>query len=240
LKASHQQAIEASSANAASLQARAAESPSAEWRDLRPEAAAQLQLKNEIDNKNNQNGALATQLKQSASKPIQLFRAAPGTAEAGGNVPITLDADTFVKKHVATDDADAVTKTQARIDDSNAPQSMAEGTLANSLATQADWIAAMDADTTVLPPTDSWGPGIDYTEDDSGRAVNLGPIAVDGWEAQGTSGSITATSRRISKYVAGDWKVESDDSESDEEESKSDSGSDAAPNVSLTIDHLTQ
>lgn len=196
-----------------------------EFQDLRPEAIAQRQLRDAIKAQGNP----PTQLQSNSMQPIQLFNGAAETAQAGAQIDIELDDDTFVTKHVAADAGEAVTKTEARIA-GDAPQSMKDGNLANSLSTEANWLAAMNADTTVIPDADEWGG--DYgTDDDTGYARDLGPLTVQGWEAQGTAGNVAATATPITKNVAGTWTVENPEAEEGAEA--------AAPDVSIVIDHLT-
>lgn len=230
MKVPHQEASSASRASGSVTQAVAEESESTSvFQDLRPEAAAQRKLRDDINAQNNTNQPLAAQLQSISAQPIQLFNGATGTARAGASIPITLDAETFVASHVAADAAEAVTKTEARIA-GDAPQSMKNGTLANSLSTQANWLAAMNADTTVIPSEDEWGG--DYGTDDATEYVrDLGPLTVQGWEAQGTAGNVAATATPITKNVAGTWTVENPEAE--------EGVAAAAPDVSIVIDHLT-
>lgn len=65
----------------------------------------------------------------------------------------------FRKKHVAADANQARQVTGARIDEGK-PQAMVNGTLANTTATQEEWIAAIDKSSAVIPDQDAWSGGM--------------------------------------------------------------------------------
>lgn len=164
---------------------------------------------------------------------IQRFRGAAGTAEAAAEVPMTLN-HLFVANHVAEDEGEAITKTNARIL-GNGPQAMKNGVLANSLAPLADWTTAINNSTVVLPPQEDWGGelGFDNANDYGDK---LTEVAVTGWEAKGTANAVTATDKAISKFVGGRWTVAGGTTTDD----SNDNASAAATHVTVDIDHCTQ
>ncbi|HML99193.1 MAG TPA: hypothetical protein PKD75_11990 [Tepidiformaceae bacterium] len=81
--------------------------------------------------------------------------------------------DAFKQKHVAEDPKGAIAKTGARID-AGKPPAMVAGTLGNTVATEANWKAAIDASTAVIPDQKDWS---------GGMAVKL-----SGWDAKRVPG----------------------------------------------------
>jgi hypothetical protein len=81
--------------------------------------------------------------------------------------------DAFKQKHVADDPKGAIAKTGARID-SGKPPAMVTGTLGNTVATEANWKAAIDASTAVIPDQKDWSGGL--------------PIKLSGWDAKRVPG----------------------------------------------------
>ncbi len=81
--------------------------------------------------------------------------------------------DAFKQKHVAEDAKGAIAKTGARID-SGKPPAMVAGTLGNTVATEANWKAAIDASTAVIPDQKDWSGGM--------------PIKLSGWDAKRVPG----------------------------------------------------
>lgn len=81
--------------------------------------------------------------------------------------------DAFKQKHVAEDAKGAIAKTGARID-SGKPPAMVAGTLGNTVATEANWKAAIDASTAVIPDQKDWSGGL--------------AIQLNGWDAKRVPG----------------------------------------------------
>ncbi len=81
--------------------------------------------------------------------------------------------DAFKQKHVAEDAKGAIAKTGARID-SGKPPAMVAGTLGNTVATEANWKAAIDASTAVIPDRKDWSGGM--------------AIKLNGWDAKRVPG----------------------------------------------------
>lgn len=100
-------------------------------------------------------------------------------------------SDAFKKKHVAADEGKARAVTGARID-SGKPPSMVQGRLANTVATEADWLAAIDASTATIPDQDNWAGDM--------------AIALNGWEAKRTGPrSITVTALNAGARTIGGY-----------------------------------
>ncbi len=144
------------------------------------------------------------------NQAIQRWLGGQGTNQKGKKVPITFHQE-FIDKHIAATVAEAKTKTLARINNGPALQSMKDGTMGNTVATEAAWTAAIEASTDVLPPEGKWEPSFG---DDEGRIIHLG-VALDGWEVTRDSPTAqSATAREFGstrRTIGGDWTVTDND-----------------------------
>jgi hypothetical protein len=144
---------------------------------------------------------------------IQRFLGARGTNLAGQNVPVTFEQD-FTDKHIAANAQGAITNTLNRINNNNAPSSMKDGTLANTVATQAAWTAAIDASQEKMPPLKDWEPDIgDYKDKFDNWVLTL----ADAWEVTRTDpGADRAQTARTNvvkghkRAVSGSWEIVND------------------------------
>lgn len=100
----------------------------------------------------------------------------------------------FKSKHVAEDEKTAISITGARIE-SGKPAAMVNGSLANTVAKEADWIAAIDESTAVIPDQDAWQGGL--------------ALKVTGWNAKRVPGQrkinlegIAADDRTVGGFMA--------------------------------------
>jgi hypothetical protein len=146
------------------------------------------------------------------NQAIQRWLGAQGTNQKakGEKVPVTFDQE-FVDKHIAATVGQAKTKTLGRINNGDAPQSMKEGNMGNTVATEAAWKAAIDASTDVLPPEGKWEPS---WGDDGERIHNLG-VTISGWEVT-RDGPVaqSASAKEISgtkRSIGGNWTVTNND-----------------------------
>lgn len=115
--------------------------------------------------------ARAQRLSLPASAALEGLQRLAGNRATSGQVQRLIDA--FKQKHVAEDPKGAIAKTGARID-AGKPPAMVAGTLGNTVATEANWKAAIDASTAVIPDQKDWS---------GGMAVKL-----SGWDAKRVPG----------------------------------------------------
>lgn len=162
---------------------------------------------------------------------VQRLKGAKGTAQEDKPVPYTLNQE-FITKHVANNIGEAVSVTEARID-TGGPPGIVAGTAPNNLAKRADWESAIDNSDALVPPAGEWS-GEDYGDTSDNWEERLVKVEVNGWEAIGTKGNVTAKVANNKKYLGGKWSVTN--CKFDE---KSDSYIDATGNVSVDISHLT-
>jgi hypothetical protein len=78
----------------------------------------------------------------------------------------------FKKKHVAENETSARAITGARIDEGK-PAAMVTGSLGNTTAKEADWLAAVNKSEAVIPDQDAWSGGM--------------AVKVTGWDAKRTA-----------------------------------------------------
>lgn len=162
--------------------------------------------------------------------PIQLFKGAEGTNQADADIPFTF-AQEFTDKHIAADSAGAVANTQTRIDndDDRGGQSIKAGNIGNTVATNAVWTAAINANTDVIPdnfhgPSEDDKAEADYDEadyDESGHSGDSSAMRIRAWEVRYANATLTATQKDLNARVAGNYDVTNLD-------------------VSIDIDHATQ
>lgn len=163
------------------------------------------------------------------NRVVQCLKGAKGTAQEGQPVPYTLNQE-FITKHVANNIGEAVSVTEARIE-TGGPPGIVAGTAPNNLAKQADWESAIDSSDVVVPPPGEWSG--EYGDISDTWVERLAKVEVNGWEAIGTKGNVTAKVATNKKYLGGKWKVSNcrfDDSEE---------YINASGNVSVDISHLT-
>ncbi len=213
--------------------------------DSRPEAMAQKQLQEAANQSprsmqlkalqnmadNSSKVKQSTQLKAvSNTTPVQLFKGAEGTNQEDADIPFTF-AQEFTNKHIAADRDAAIANTQTRIDDAGdrGGQSIRAGNIGNTVATDAVWTAAINANTDVIPDNFR-GPSEDdkadpaYNEadyDDSGHSGDSSAMRINVWEVRYANATLTATQKDVNAKVAGTYDVTNLD-------------------VSIDIDHATQ
>jgi hypothetical protein len=144
------------------------------------------------------------------NQAIQRWLGGQGTNQKGKKVTITFHQE-FVDKHIAATVGEAKTKTLARINNGDALQSMKDGKMGNTVATEATWKAGIDASTDVLPPEGKWEPSYG---DDGERFHNLG-VTINGWEVT-RDGPVaqSASAKEISgtkRSIGGNWTVTNND-----------------------------
>jgi len=134
------------------------------------------------------------------NQAVQRLIGAPGTMQAGQPVPFTLNA-VFIAKHVADTAEEAKTKTLARITNGDALPSMVNGTLGNTVATQAAWTAAIARSIETIPPEDDY-----WTAGEAVAAERLHhlKVEIEGWEATPATVRTLPTSKRT---VGGTYQV---------------------------------
>lgn len=100
----------------------------------------------------------------------------------------------FKTKHVAEDEKNAIAITGARIE-TGKPAAMVNGSLANTVAKEADWLAAIDESTAVIPDQDAWEGGL--------------ALKVTGWNAKRVPGQrlinltgMAAEARTVGGFMA--------------------------------------
>jgi len=167
------------------------------------------------------------------SAPVQLFKGAAGTNQAGANIPFTFNA-VFMAKHIAADEAGAIAKTQTRVTNRATDIGGAgifAGNIGNTVATNGVWTAAINgnaeeipgADECVLPTEeDRAEAGFNASEfNATGRFPDSAYMAVSGWDVKLVDGNLVATEKTMNRKVGGDWTLNN-------------------LNASLDIDHCTQ
>lgn len=202
-----------------------------QFMDNRSDAIAQRKLQ-VMANNSTHNTPISFELVQMPNnQPVQRLVGAEGSSQEGKAVNFTLHQD-FIDKHVANDEAEAVSVTEKRVA-SGKPKGMAEGKAPNNLAKQADWEKAIEDSKEVVPPENEWGNENNLWDDDEQFINSLARVEVDGWEAIGTKDNVKAKQVTNKKYVGGTWSVKN--SKVDE----SGIHTDGTGDVSMEIEHLT-
>lgn len=199
--------------------------------DQRPEAIAQYKLQ-EAANQSSKVKQLKALQAMANNKPVQLFKGAADTNQAGADIPFTF-AQEFTDKHIAADETGAIANTQTRIDDVNdvGGQLVKAGTIGNTVATNATWTAAINANTDVIPEifmgpsaADKADPGYSAADyDDSGHTSDSSHMPIAAWEVTYDSDDdeLSAEQKTVNRRVSGNYTVTNLD-------------------VSIDIDHCTQ
>lgn len=199
--------------------------------DQRPEAIAQNKLQ-KAANQSPQVMQLKALQEMANNKPVQLFKGAEGTNQAGADIPFTF-AQEFTDKHIAADETGAIANTQTRIDDANdvGGQLVKAGTIGNTVATNATWTAAINANTDVIPENFMGPSADDKTDpdynaadyDDSGHTSDSSHMPIAAWEVtyDGNDDELSAEQKTVNRRVSGTYDVTNLD-------------------VNMDIDHCTQ
>lgn len=186
--------------------------------DNRPETAIQRKMQDMANAYTHakQLNAFSNNANLSGNSAIQLYNGAVGTNQSGAVIPFTLDQE-FTDKHVASSQAAAITKTQARIDDQAdlGGAMIRAGTIGNTVATNAVWTAAINGNGDVIPasffgPDDEDKAQDDYNAadyDESAYAGNSSYMAIAGWDVKLASGALVATAASMNRRVAGTYDV---------------------------------
>ncbi|MCA6924664.1 hypothetical protein [Pectobacterium versatile] len=200
--------------------------------DNRAEAIVQKKLQ-KMTNNGQSSPTYTTGIKQvTNNRVVQCLKGAVGTAQAGQPVTYKLNPD-FITKHVANNIEEAVSVTEARIETGDPPGIVA-GTAPNNLAKESDWKKALDSSAAIVPPESEWWEG--EWEDGNkmvGWVTRLTKVQVDGWEAIGTKGNVTAKVATNKKYLGGTWTVKNCKFDANEDYV------DASGEVEMNISHLT-
>ncbi|MBB1201203.1 hypothetical protein EGM70_12990 [Enterobacteriaceae bacterium 89] len=133
---------------------------------------------------------------------VQRLKGAKGTAQENQKAPYTLNPE-FITKHVANNLAEAISVTEDRIK-TGSPPGIVAGIAPNNLAKESEWRAAIDSCDDIVPPEDEWEGGYG---DDTQWAERIASVSVNGWEAIGTKGNVTAKVATNKKSLGGQWTV---------------------------------